>query len=111
MGPGVLDKKCRIEIKASAVDPDYGTEVVTWTLLAVRWCNVQDELPSRSEALKLGVVSAAQRARVRMNYATDFDSTARLIIMHPAAVVYQIISGPAVLGVNEGLEMMVEVIR
>lgn len=108
MNLGLLDTRCRIEQKVVAKENDYGSEVVTWALLAVVWCNLQDELPSRSEAVKSGLVVSAQRTRVRLRYRNDVDSSMRLVIHRPGAQVYQIVSGPAILGNKEGLEIWAE---
>jgi head-tail adaptor len=109
---GVLDHRARVEYPVSTQDTTYGTPTITWTLLREAWVGVQDEMPSRSEQLKLGVITAAQRTRVRSNYATDIDSSMRLIITRRGTdVTYQIIAGPAILGDNDGIEMMCEEIR
>lgn len=108
MNLGALNDRCRIEQKSVTQDADYGTEVVTWALLAVVWCAFQDELPSKSEAVKQGLVTATQRARVRMRYRSDLDSSMRLVINRPTETVYQIVAGPAVLGNKDGIELVVE---
>lgn len=108
MNAGLLNTRCRIEQKSTTQDPVYGTELVTWTALATVWCAVQDELPSKSEAVKQGLAMSAQRTRVRMRYRTDLDSSMRLVINRPAETVYQIVGGPAVLGNKDGIEMFVE---
>lgn len=109
MNIGPLDVRARVEYKAAAQDPNHGTPVGAWTLLRVMCVGVQDELPSRSEAVKQGLTVATRRARVRANYCTDINSSMRLVIMRPAATVYQIVSGPAALGDKEGIEMWCEV--
>lgn len=108
MNIGVLDTRCRIEQKVVTYDPEYGTELVGWAPLAVVWCSVQDELPSRSEAVKMGVEINTNRARVRMNYRTDINPSMRLVIYRPGEVVYEIVAGPAVLGHKDGIEVFVE---
>lgn len=111
MDIGPLDKKARVEYPVvTGQDPVYGTDIIGWALLpnGVRNCGYLDELPSRSEALKLNIMTAAQRTRVRMNYCSDIDSSMRVTIMRPNAVVYQIISGPAEIGNKDGIEMMCE---
>lgn len=107
MNAGQLNTRCRVEQKSITQDAVYGTELVTWTTLATVWCNVQDELPSKSEAVRQGLAVATQRARVRMRYRTDIDSSMRVVIL-PGEDVYQIVSGPAVLGNKDGLELFVE---
>lgn len=109
MNLGPLDTRARCEYKVVTQDETYGTEIITWTLLRVLWVGIQDELPSKSEAVKQGLAVATRRARVRANYATDIDSSMRLVIMRPTATTYQIVAGPAVIGDKEGIEMWVEV--
>ena len=108
MDAGSLRDRARIEYKVATSDANFGTEVVTWTLLATVWCNVQDELPSKSEAVKNGLVMGARRSRVRMRYRADLDSSMRLVISRPNSEVYQIIGGPAILGNKEGIELLCE---
>lgn len=108
MNAGALNTRCRIEQKSITQDPVYGTELVTWAVLATVWCAVQDELPSKSEAVKQGLTVATQRTRVRMRYRTDIDSSMRLVINRPAETVYQIVAGPAILGNKDGIELFVE---
>lgn len=108
MRAGTLNLRCRIERKSIVQDTDYGTEQIIWVLLAVVWCNVQDVLPSRSEAVKQGLAMATNQTRVRMRYRTDVDSSMRLVISRPVQTTYQIVAGPAVIGNKELIEFMVE---
>lgn len=105
---GALNTRCRVERKSVTIEQVYGTEVVTWELLAVIWCGVQDDLPSRSEAVKQGLAISINRARVRTRYRNDIDSSMRLVINRPSPLTYQIIAGPATLGDKDGIEFMVE---
>lgn len=108
MNLGLLSTRCRIEKKVVTQDADYGTEVITWALQGVAWCNVQDELPSKSEAVKNGLAIATNRTRVRMRYRSDLDNSMRIVINRPAAQIYQIVSGPAELGNKDGIELFCE---
>lgn len=108
MNAGPLNTRCRIEQKSITQDPVYGTELVTWDTVATVWCNVQDELPSKSEAVKQGLAVATQRARVRMRYRAGLDASMRLVISRPTEAVYQIVAGPAILGNKDGIELFVE---
>jgi head-tail adaptor len=108
MNAGPLNTRCRIEARSVTQDAVYGTELVTWTTLATVWCAVQDELPSKSEAVKQGLAIASQRMRVRMRYRTGIDSSMRLVISRPTETTYQIVGGPAILGNKDGLELVVE---
>lgn len=108
MNLGLLDTRCRIERRIATKDAEYGAPVVSWELLGVVWCSIQDELPSKSEAVKNGLEIAMQRASVRMRYRTDVDSSMRLVINRPDRHIYQIVAGPAIVGNKEGLEVFVE---
>lgn len=105
---GPLNYRCRIERRATTLEASYGTDVVEWKLLRNAWCNVQDTLPSRAEDVAQGMVVSKNQVRLRLRYCTDIDSTMRIIINRPDAVIYQIISGPAVLGDKFGVEFMLE---
>lgn len=105
MNIGLLNKRVRIERKTSAVDPSYGTPIDAWDFVAVAWCGMQDELPSRSEAVRNGVEISTQRARLRMRYRNDITSDMRVVV---DGYTYHIVSGPAVIGRNDGLEMFVQ---
>lgn len=103
-----LRHRCLVEQKTISQDPIYGTESITWTTLATVWCEVQDVLPSRSEAVKQGLAIATNQSRIRMRFRTDIDSSMRFTINRPSATVYQIISGPAEVGNKELIEFVVE---
>ena len=105
---GPLDKRCMIERRSTGQDPVFGTPTETWERVCETWCNLQDELPSRSEALKNGVVTAASRTRLRMRYRTDLDSSMRVTLYRPAGIIYQIIGGPSELGGKDGIELLLE---
>jgi len=109
MNVGPLDHRVRIESKSVAQDPDYGTEIVTWALLAVVWANVQDALPSKAESVVQGLAIAKNQTRVRIRYRSDVDSSMRMIIWRPGPITYQIVGGPAEIGGRkEYCEFMVE---
>lgn len=105
---GALNRRCRIEYKSVTQDPHFNTDIPVWVPLATLWCELQDILPSRSEAVKNGVELAANQTRVRMRYRTDITSSMRLVALQPVETVYQIIAGPAIIGNREGLELVVE---
>lgn len=97
--------RVRIEYELITQDPDFGTDVVVWAELGTRWGNVQDVLPSRSESVQDGLEVSRNQTRLRMLYWTDIDSSMRVKIND---VAYQIISGPAVIGDKDGIELMLE---
>jgi SPP1 family predicted phage head-tail adaptor len=100
-----LNKRCRIEQKQVVQDSVYGTQTITWTLLAVVWCQLQDVLPSRSESVKNGMQIASNQTRFRCRWRNDIDSSMRLTV---DGVTYQIIGGPSELGKREYVELMLE---
>jgi head-tail adaptor len=108
MDIGPLDKRGRIERKTITKDADYGSPVITWTLVGVAWCGVQDMLPSKSDAVANNMAISTGRTRVRMRYRSDITSEMRIVINRPEPTIYQIVAGPAELGNKDGIEMMVE---
>lgn len=105
---GQLNRRCRIEYKTVSPDPHFGTDIITWVALTTLWCELQDILPSRSESVKNGLEIATQQTRVRMRYRADVNSSMRLVLLSPVEAIYQIISGPAIIGNKEGIELVVE---
>ena len=100
-----LNKRCRIEQRSTTQDSTYGTLTTSWTLLAVVWCQLQDVLPSRSEAVKNGMQVSANQTRFRCRWRSDIDSSMRLTV---DGIIYQIVGGPAELGKREFIECMLE---
>ncbi len=117
MRSGTIDCQISVEQKSITRDPSYNTEIVTWAPLVAApgspviaerwWAQVQDTLPSRSEAVKQGIATASRQTRVRMRYRNDIDSSMRVTIHQDTSVVYQIISGPVDV-TNEGRKRMIE---
>lgn len=104
-----LDRWITIQRKTGARDATYGTETDTWEDVAARIsANVQDVLPSKSEASREGIRVATQPTRIRIRYRPGITSDMRVIIHGSPNRTCQIVSGPAELGRHEGLEMMVE---
>lgn len=109
MNVGPLDHRVAIEYPATTQNASYGTPVITWTLLAVVWANVQDILPSRSESVRQGLEVARNQTRIRYRYRTDVDSTMRIVIRGPVERVLQIVGGPAeISGRHEFCEVVCE---
>lgn len=100
-----LNRRCRIEYPVKGKDQVHGSATTTWTLKAVLWCNIQDVLPSRSEAIKNGLAVGAKQSRLRIRYRKDLDSSMRVVL---DGVIYQIISDFAELGKKEYAEAMIE---
>jgi head-tail adaptor len=105
--PSELDKLIRIEAPVAGKGfTDAGSG--TWMPVAKVWASIKDSLPSRGERLADGINVAARPARVRMFYRNDLDASMRFVF---GGRVMQIIAGPAEIGVQEGLEFMVEEYR
>jgi head-tail adaptor len=111
MRAGQLDRQISLEMKSVTVDPNYGTELVSWVpFIAGRiWAEVQDVLPSRSEAVKQGLTVARNQTRIRMRWIAGIDSSMRITVYGDTTTVYQIVGGPAeIQGRKQMLEMMCE---
>lgn len=114
-----FNRQITIEKRQTTQNSQYGTEVNTWVPLsaqpgsptiAVRfWAEVQDFLPSRSEAVTQGIQVARNQTRLRMRYRDDVDSTMRVIVHGDADVYYSIVGGPAEIAGRKGaMEMVLE---
>ena len=98
MNIGALDRRVTIEYPVAGQDAEFGTPTITWTLLATVWAEVQDVMPSRSEAVKQGLVTARNQTRVRFRYRSDVTSAMRMTVAGSPDRVLQIIAGPAAIG-------------
>jgi len=106
MRAGSLDRQITVERKVAGQDAVYGAETVSWVPLVLEtgsttvgerfWCELQDALPSRSEAVMQGLAVARSQSRLRMRYRDDMDTSMRVRLHGDGAdVIYQIVSGPA----------------
>ena len=102
---GPLDHRITIEKKVVTQDPDYGTEIVTWTPVATVWANIEDVLPTRSEAYRNRIAVSTDQIIIRFRYRTDIDSSMHIIAWRPNRNVYEIVSGPAEIGRHQYLEI------
>jgi SPP1 family predicted phage head-tail adaptor len=103
----VLDKRITIE-QPVTTQGDYGEPVTSWSVLAVVWANVQDELPSKSEAVQQGLAIAKNRARIRFRYLSTVTSACRITVRGATDRVFAIIGGPAELGNHQWMEVVGE---
>lgn len=107
MKAGALDRRITIEAKVVAIDPDYGTETVTWATLFSRIpAQVQDSLPSKSESATDGIIIGVRPARIRIRFMTGIKADMRLIVHGDTDRLMQITAGPAEIGRREGIELM-----
>lgn len=107
---GELDRRITISQKSVTSDPNYGTQIITWTTLASRIsANVADVPPSRSEAVKQGLAVALNQTKITIRYRARIDSSMRVTVHYATDEVYQIVGGPARVGArNQCLEMVCE---
>lgn len=103
-----LDQRIRLEVSQTAPDASYGTPVQTWVEFATVWANVQDMLPSKAESQVGGLTVARQQTRVRIRYLAGVLPDMRIIQLDRSNRILQIISGPAELGRQDGMELMAE---
>jgi head-tail adaptor len=114
---GQLDRRIIIEYQEVGEDPVFGTPLITWQPLVALpgsprvampfWAQIQDALPSNSEAVKQGLVIARNQSRIRLRYRTDVTSAMRITDVGTGQV-YQIVGGPAEIGRKEWTEVIVE---
>lgn len=112
---GRLDRWVLIEKKSVGQDPTYGSETVTWVPLSTVGgqpelfpAEVLDAVPSRAEAVTLGLAVARNQTRIRIRYRDDIDSSMRVTVKGDAYdTVMQIIGGPAAVGGRKELTEVV----
>jgi head-tail adaptor len=71
------------------------------------WAEVQDALPSRSEAVTQGLAVARNQTRLRMRWRDDINSSMRVTVHGDSDTVYQIVGGPADI---DGRKSMIEMV-
>ncbi len=119
MRSGSLDRQISVEKKQVTQDATYGTEIVAWVPLIAQagsptiaerfWAEVQDALPSRSEAVTQGLAVARNQTRIRMRWRSDIDSSMRIVVHGDSDEVFQVVGGPSNIGGRkEVIEMMCE---
>lgn len=109
MEPGKF--KDRISIHGIGVidDPNYGPQPGQPVVVASRIAaEVQDVLPSRSEAAEQGIAIAKNRCRIRFWYRSGVDSSMSVTVHGAVDRKMQIVGGPAILGNREAIEIMCE---
>lgn len=113
------DRLATFETPVRSIDAASGSEVVTWSPLALLsaspqvaeqfWVNLRDVKPSRSEAVQNGLQVARNQTVLTMRWRADVTSEARVTVHGDTDVVYQIVGGPAeVSGKKRELEMVLE---
>ena len=101
-----LDKRIRFEIQDEGDDEDIlsaGTR--TWSLFAEVWASVVDKLPSGATETAEGIAITARRSRIRIRPLPGLLPTMRIVFGDRTM---RIDGDVAVLGSNEGIELMAE---
>lgn len=70
--------------------------------------SILDSLVGRAEIERQGLVIAANQAVIQVRYRTDITSAVRIQEKGNGDTVYNVISGPAVIGNKDGLQFIVE---
>ncbi len=105
---GKLDRYIRIEQKSVTNDPDFGSEVITWSTYKDCWASVQDVLANRQEATKTDLRLLTRPCKVLMRYDSTIDATMRLVLLDRDNRILQIVSAPAEIGRREATEFICE---
>ena len=109
MNAGNLSRKISIEFPVYETEDGFGPRLVRWDLLTTCMAEVQDVMPSRSEAVRQGLAQARNQTRIRIRWRGDIDSTMRIVLHGDTDKVLQIIGGPAEIGGRKvALEMVCE---
>lgn len=109
MNPGRFRHRVSVEFPVFETTETYGSRLVRWDPLFTGRAEVQDALPSRSEAVLNGLVQGRNQVRIRMLYRADLTSDMRIVVHQQGANrVLQIVGGPAVIENGKGLEMVCE---
>lgn len=104
------DDRVTIERKVKVRDPEYGTAVEGWEVVAPQiWANAQDVLPSRAEKTSNNLVTATLSTRLRILKGHIVTPDMR-VTLHGrfGGRVMQIVSGPALLDDRMHNEFMLE---
>lgn len=105
MRAGRLDTRIKILQRVETRDPDYNTAENNWIVFAERWAQVSDMLPSRAERVQEGINLSRRPARIRLRWLAGV--TAEMSVQIGLRIL-QIVSGPAMIGRREIIEIVAE---
>lgn len=108
INPGEFNRKISIDRKAVVVDPNYGTESITWTPFARVFASVMDVLPSRGERNGEHITIANRPTRIRIRYLDGLTSDMRIILTDRDNRELKIVAGPVEIGRRRYMELMAE---
>lgn len=118
MSLGKYDQQITIS-RPTTLDGEFGPQPGPWVPLVALpgsptvaerfYAEMQDVMPSRSEAVKQGLAVARNQTRCRLPWRDDVDSSMRVTWHRETDVVYAIVGGPADIGKRkEAIEIMLE---
>jgi head-tail adaptor len=108
MDLGPLNEMVRIESATSATDPLTEALVTVWAEFVTVPASIKDVLPTNAENVENTIRVGYQPTRVRFRYIPGITADMRVILLERGGIERRIVSGPAILGRNEGIELMVE---
>ena len=109
MKPITCNETATFERRTVGVDPEYGTPLDTWEVIAARyWVEAQDVLPSRGESVENGLRTNKMRTRLRMRSNVLITNEVRVTLHSKGERVMQVISGPALMDDRVHSEYMLE---
>jgi head-tail adaptor len=108
MNIGKLDRYIRIEQKSTTIDPDFGSQIETWSTYKECWASVQDVLSNNQEATKTDLRLATRPCKIQMHYDAGIDITMRIVMLDRDNRLLQIVTKPAEIGRRQGTELIAE---
>lgn len=110
MNAGAMNRRVTVEFPVYETEAGFGPRLVRWDPLCDPFmAEVQDVMPSRSEAVRQGLAQARNQTRIRIRWRGDIDSTMRIVLHGDTDKVLQIVGGPAEIGGRKvALEMVCE---
>jgi SPP1 family predicted phage head-tail adaptor len=108
MRTGALNRFVRVEQRSVTQDPDYGSEVVTWTKYKDAWASIHDITTKMQEETNSDLRQLKQPCRVQMRYDSGINATMRIVMLDRGNRILNIVSQPAELGNRDAIEFMAE---
>lgn len=108
MNKGKYDRYIRIEQKTVTQDPDYGSQIETWSTFTNTWACVQDITTNNQERTNTDLRQLTRPCKIETPYISGIDATMRVVLLDRDNRLLQIVSLPAELGRKDAIEFMAE---
>lgn len=105
---GKYDRYVRIEQKTITNDPDYGSEIATWSTYKHAWAQVLDITSRQQESTNSDLRLLKRPCEVEMRYDAGVDATMRIVMLDRENRVLQIVNKPAEIGRRQAIKFMCE---